>query len=225
MTTSTINPNIPAEGAALSSAAIRANFQAAVNDINALWNSYTLAPTFSTITGYAAVLSINGLAAGGAIQITGGLGSLLSQSAGGAIALTGGVGSGNWNGGAISITGGSTAGGSAANGGAVTLAGGATLATNGTGGALSLLSGAGNGSGNGGAVTLGSGAKGSGGACGLLTLQPVGGSLQVGPDLVAANGSVATALTSLGPTGSHTTVQEWLVVKGTGGATRWVPCF
>ena len=41
----------------------------------------------------------------------------------------------------------------------------------------------------------------------------------------AANGSVATALSSLGPTGSHTTVQEWIKINGTGGAVRYVPGF
>lgn len=42
---------------------------------------------------------------------------------------------------------------------------------------------------------------------------------------VAANGAVATALSSVGPTGSHTTVQEWIKLQGSGGATRWVPAF
>jgi hypothetical protein len=38
------------------------------------------------------------------------------------------------------------------------------------------------------------------------------------------NGSVATVLGSVGPTGSHTTVQEWLVVS-IGGNTRYIPMF
>lgn len=42
---------------------------------------------------------------------------------------------------------------------------------------------------------------------------------------IAANGAVASSVTSLGPTGSHTTIQEWAIVKGTGGATRWIPLF
>ena len=39
-----------------------------------------------------------------------------------------------------------------------------------------------------------------------------------------ANGTVATAMSSLGPTGSNTTIQEWLTitVKGT---IRYIPCF
>lgn len=41
----------------------------------------------------------------------------------------------------------------------------------------------------------------------------------------AANGSVATTLGSLGPTGSHTTVQEWFQVTNNAGTTRWIPAF
>jgi len=41
----------------------------------------------------------------------------------------------------------------------------------------------------------------------------------------AANGSVATAMSSVGPTGSHTTVQEWMTVSNASGVTRYVPCF
>lgn len=41
----------------------------------------------------------------------------------------------------------------------------------------------------------------------------------------AANGAVATTVTSLGPTGSHTTIQEWLVVKDSAGTTRWIPAY
>lgn len=40
-----------------------------------------------------------------------------------------------------------------------------------------------------------------------------------------ANGAVATAMTSVGPTGSHTTVQEWFTVKDSGGTVRYVPAF
>lgn len=42
---------------------------------------------------------------------------------------------------------------------------------------------------------------------------------------LAANASVATVLGSVGPTGSHTTVQEWFKVLGTGSAIRYVPGF
>jgi len=41
----------------------------------------------------------------------------------------------------------------------------------------------------------------------------------------SANGAVATVLGSIGPTGSHTTVQTWLTFVDNGGATRYVPCF
>lgn len=40
-----------------------------------------------------------------------------------------------------------------------------------------------------------------------------------------ANGSVATAMTSLGPTGSHTTVQEWFQVQNASGVTRYIPAY
>lgn len=41
-----------------------------------------------------------------------------------------------------------------------------------------------------------------------------------------ANGAIATAITSVGPTGSHTTVQEWLTVLGSDGVTlRYIPSF
>jgi hypothetical protein len=42
---------------------------------------------------------------------------------------------------------------------------------------------------------------------------------------IAANGSVATALTSVGPAGANTTVQEWLKVKNAAGTVRYVPMF
>lgn len=41
----------------------------------------------------------------------------------------------------------------------------------------------------------------------------------------SANGSVATALSSIGPTGAHTTVQEWFTVKNASGVTRYIPAF
>lgn len=40
----------------------------------------------------------------------------------------------------------------------------------------------------------------------------------------AANGTVATALSALGPSGAHTTVQKWLVIDD-GGTPRYIPCF
>lgn len=41
----------------------------------------------------------------------------------------------------------------------------------------------------------------------------------------SANGLVATILGSLGPTGSHTTVQKWLTIVDNTGATLYVPAF
>jgi hypothetical protein len=41
----------------------------------------------------------------------------------------------------------------------------------------------------------------------------------------AANGSVGTSVTSLGPTGSHTTIQEWLIVYDNNGTKRWAPLY
>lgn len=40
-----------------------------------------------------------------------------------------------------------------------------------------------------------------------------------------ANGTVATTITSLGPTGANTTIQEWLTIKNAGGTTRYIPCY
>lgn len=42
---------------------------------------------------------------------------------------------------------------------------------------------------------------------------------------VIANNTIATALSSVGPTGSHTTVQEWFQIAGTSGTVRYVPGF
>jgi hypothetical protein len=47
----------------------------------------------------------------------------------------------------------------------------------------------------------------------------------VSASMIAANGAVATTMTSLGPAGSHTTVQEWLVIKNSGGTVRYIPCY
>lgn len=41
----------------------------------------------------------------------------------------------------------------------------------------------------------------------------------------SANGAVATALSSVGPTGAHTTVQEWLTFKNASGTVRYIPAF
>ena len=41
----------------------------------------------------------------------------------------------------------------------------------------------------------------------------------------AQNGAVATAMSSVGPTGSHTTIQEWLVVIDNTGKIIYLPGF
>ena len=58
-----------------------------------------------------------------------------------------------------------------------------------------------------------------------LSLQPSGGTVQVGSGCIAANGSVATVLGSVGPVGSHTTVQEWFAIKNASGVTRYIAAF
>lgn len=40
-----------------------------------------------------------------------------------------------------------------------------------------------------------------------------------------ANGTVATTMTSLGPTGAHTTIQKWLTIKDNGGNTYYIPAY
>ncbi|OHD22151.1 MAG: hypothetical protein A2Y38_06320 [Spirochaetes bacterium GWB1_59_5] len=43
-------------------------------------------------------------------------------------------------------------------------------------------------------------------------------------DSTTANGTVATAMSNVGPVGSNTTIQEWLTIN-IGGTTRYIPCF
>lgn len=45
------------------------------------------------------------------------------------------------------------------------------------------------------------------------------------PQAFAANGSVATSLGSVGPVGSHTTVQAWLEIVDNNGNLRFAPLF
>ena len=40
-----------------------------------------------------------------------------------------------------------------------------------------------------------------------------------------ANGAIATTMTSLGPTGSHTTIQKWLSMVDNTGTTVYIPCY
>jgi len=59
----------------------------------------------------------------------------------------------------------------------------------------------------------------------VLSLVPAGGAVRLGSGAWIANGSVATALSSVGPTGSHTTVQEWFMVTNSSGVVRYIPAF
>lgn len=47
----------------------------------------------------------------------------------------------------------------------------------------------------------------------------------LGPQSWAVNSNVATTMTSLGPQGSHTTVQEWLTVVNSSGTVRYIPAY
>lgn len=59
-----------------------------------------------------------------------------------------------------------------------------------------------------------------------LFINPKGtGVIKVGSGCITANGTVGTTMTSLGPTGSHTTVQEWLTIKNSSGTVRYIPCY
>jgi hypothetical protein len=40
-----------------------------------------------------------------------------------------------------------------------------------------------------------------------------------------ANGAVASTVTSLGPTGSSTTIRKWLSAVDNTGSTVYIPCF
>ncbi len=58
-----------------------------------------------------------------------------------------------------------------------------------------------------------------------LRIQQSTGLLKTAAAMTVANGSVATTVTSLGPTGSHTTIQEWLTFLNSAGTQRWIPCY
>jgi len=160
----------------------------------------------------------------GGVVILGGPTGSVPSIAGGPVVITAGAGSATTTGGiggALTITAG--AGGLAAAGGALTLAGGAGGAT-----------------GNGGAVTIQAGARGSTGAGSNISITASNGSSGVGGDITltagtgssngavnfvntnTANGSVATTITSLGPTGASTTIVGWLKIK-VGGTTQYIP--
>ena len=53
----------------------------------------------------------------------------------------------------------------------------------------------------------------------------IAGILKGAAGTFTANGSVGTTVTSLGPTGSHTTIQEWLTVTDASGTVRYIPAY
>ncbi len=87
----------------------------------------------------------NGGGDGSSVSITGGLAT--GTSVGGAVSMQGSAGGGAANGGVASITAGDSGGGATGDGGAVTVEAGASLATNGNGGDVNIITGAGAGSG------------------------------------------------------------------------------
>jgi hypothetical protein len=51
------------------------------------------------------------------------------------------------------------------------------------------------------------------------------GFVQLAAPSFTANATTATIVTSLGPAGANTTIQEWLTIKNAAGTTRYIPCF
>lgn len=62
-------------------------------------------------------------------------------------------------------------------------------------------------------------------ASNFLIFNSVGEPQFLGASAFAANGTVATTMTSLGPVGAHTTVQEWMAVIDTAGTRVFIPCY
>jgi Right handed beta helix region len=60
-----------------------------------------------------------------------------------------------------------------------------------------------------------------------INLQPKGAGLLkfLTASSIVANGSVAVTMTALGPTGANTTIREWLAIKNSAGATRYIPLY
>jgi len=69
-------------------------------------------------------------------------------------------------------------------------------------------------------------AGGTGTISSALDVSGVSGQVRFkGSENWAANGSTATTVTSLGPTGSHTTIQRWLTVRDDSGVLRYIPTY
>lgn len=66
---------------------------------------------------------------------------------------------------------------------------------------------------------------------GLTTIEPSGATtgrwirMLPASGTFVSNGSVATTMTSLGPTGSRTTIQKWLKILDNTGNYYYIPCY
>jgi hypothetical protein len=163
--------------------------------------------TASTTTTTGALVATGGLGIGGALNVGGTIASGLNGGTGGQLTLNGATS------GSISL---------AANAGSSVLSvafSGGTTNVQFTNGALFLGN---NGSASGSLVIQGS----TSGSVTLTTPAASGGLVQFSSGgSFSANGSVATVLGSIGPVGSHTTVQTWLTIVDNTGATRYIPAF
>ncbi len=173
---------------------------------------------------------------GGGISLNAGAGGL--AAAGGTTLVRGGQGGPTGTGGATTLSGG-VGGSTSGNGGSVTVQGG-NATTSGNGGTATVIAGnrAGTGAGSSVSITASNGiTTGAGGGVSItagngvsavggdITLTTGTGSTQGAINFVntnVANGAVATTVTSLGPTGSSTTIQGWLAIK-VGGTARYIP--
>lgn len=147
-----------------------------------------------------------GLGTSGAIAISTGAPNGTSNVGGITISTPSGAAGGTASG-AISITCGTTYGANA--GKALTLSAGAAVSSLQVGGAVNISAG------NSGASTAGADivmTTGTGSANGRINFV----------NCNVANGSVATTINSLGPTGAATTIQGWLAIK-VGGTARYIP--
>ena len=147
----------------------------------------------------------------GTIAITGGGVQAAGQGFGGSISITAGLGRGaSGGGGNVSITAGNVvAAGATGSGGKVTLTAGNSDSTAILPGAVEITAGNSTGGLVGADIKLTTGTGSSNGKINFVNCD-------------VANGSVATTITSLGPTGSNTTIQGWLAVK-INGTARYIP--
>lgn len=173
---------------------------------------------------------------GGIVLTAGAAGS--GGIVGGPIVITSGAGNGSGKGGALTLAAG--AGGSAGIGGDVSVSAGAANTTAANGGNITLTSGApgSNAASVPGSITISTPAtsNNTGGNISITAgnATTTGGSINITvgtgstrgymnfTNSNVANGAVATTVTSLGPTGSATTIQGWLAIK-VAGTARFIP--